>query len=57
MLTFDWTLSDLERFCTNPRNHTVLSVDPTFNLGTFHVTITRVNDQFSDIPIFGQLVF
>ena len=40
MLTFDWTLSDLERFCTNPRNHTVLSVDPTFNLGSFHVTIT-----------------
>ena len=40
VLTFDWTLSDLERFCTNPRNHTVLSVDPTFNLGSFHVTIT-----------------
>ena len=40
VLTFDWTLSDLERFCTNLRNHTVLNFDPTFNLGSFHVTIT-----------------
>ena len=40
VLTFDWTLVDLERFCTDPRNHVVLSVDPTFNLGSFHVTVT-----------------
>ena len=40
VLTFDWTLTDLERFCVNPQKHTVLSVDPTFNLGSFHVTVT-----------------
>ena len=40
VLAFDWTLADLERFCLNPLNHTVLSVDPTFNLGSFHVTVT-----------------
>ena len=40
VLTFDWTLTDLERFCTNPQQHVILSVDPTFNLGSFHVTVT-----------------
>lgn len=40
VLAFDWTLADLERFCSKPLNHTVLSVDPTFNLGSFHVTVT-----------------
>ena len=32
--------SDLERFCTDPQHHVILSVDPTFNLGSFHVTVT-----------------
>ena len=40
VLAFDWTLEDLERFCTDPEEHVVLSVDPTFNLGSFHVTVT-----------------
>ena len=40
VLAFDWSLSDLERFCTDPQNHVILSVDPTFNLGSFHVTVT-----------------
>ena len=40
VLVFDWTLEDLERFCTDPQEHVVLSVDPTFNLGSFHVTVT-----------------
>ena len=40
VLAFDWTLEDLERFCTDPQQHVVLSVDPTFNLGSFHVTVT-----------------
>ena len=38
-LTFDWTLNDLERFCTR-ESHIILSVDPTFNLGAFDVTVT-----------------
>ena len=40
VLTFDWTLEDLQRFCTRPHQHVILSVDPTFNLGSFHVTVT-----------------
>ena len=39
VLCFDWSLNDLERFCTGEQ-HTVLSVDPTFNLGDFDVTVT-----------------
>lgn len=40
VLAFDWSLADLERFCTNPQHKVILSVDPTFNLGSFHVTVT-----------------
>lgn len=40
VLVFDWTLEDLERFCTDLQEHVVLSMDPTFNLGSFHVSVT-----------------
>jgi len=31
----------MERFCAEPhQNFTILSVDPTFNLGSFHITVT-----------------
>ena len=33
-------LNDLERFCANPDQFSVLTVDPTFNLGEFNVTPT-----------------
>ena len=39
VLSFDWSLNDLERLCTGDQ-HTILSVDPTFNLGDFDVTVT-----------------
>lgn len=41
VLAFDWTLNDLEKFCTvdNPLQ-SILTVDPTFNLGDFNVTVT-----------------
>ena len=42
VLCFDWSLNDIEKFCTGDR-HTVLSVDPTFNLGDFDVTVTTPN--------------
>ena len=32
VLAFNWSLNDVERFCTK---HTTLTVDPTFNLGDF----------------------
>ena len=40
VLVYDWILRDMERFCAEPQNFTILSVDPTFNLGSFHVTVT-----------------
>ena len=40
VLTFNWSLHDIDRFCTKEQQCTVLSVDPTFNLGDFYVTVT-----------------
>ena len=40
VLFFDWQLQDLERFCTDNSNFTILCVDTTFNLGEFYVTPT-----------------
>ena len=39
VLVYNWSLDDIERFCTKSPC-TVLSVDPTFNLGDFDVTVT-----------------
>jgi len=36
----DLQLSDIERFCTSPEKFCPLTVDPTFNLGDFSVTVT-----------------
>ena len=40
VFTFNWSLGDVERFCTKEQKCTVLSIDPTFNLGDFFVTVT-----------------
>ena len=40
VLTFDYTLDDLVRFCTNPVSFSVCGADPTFSLGAFDVTVT-----------------
>ena len=40
ILAQDHQLDDLIRFCTNLTNFSVLTVDPTFNLGAFNVTPT-----------------
>ena len=39
VLTYNWSLDDIDRFCTKGQC-TVLSVDPTFNLGAFDATVT-----------------
>ena len=39
-LTTDQQLKDVERFCTNPSQFSVLGVDPTFNFGKYYVTVT-----------------
>ena len=33
-------LNDVERFCTDPSMFSLLSIDPTFNLGDFSLTVT-----------------
>lgn len=38
VLARDRQLDDIVRFCTIPDNFSVLTVDPTFNLGDFDVT-------------------
>ncbi len=38
VLATDRQLRDLNRFCTNPSNFCVMTVDPTFSLGEFDVT-------------------
>ena len=40
VLARDRQLDDLVRFCTIPTNFSVLTVDPTFNIGAFDVTPT-----------------
>ena len=40
VLAHDRQLDDLVRFCTNPSVFSILTVDPTFNLGAFDVTPT-----------------
>ena len=40
VLSRDRQLDDLVRFCTHPTDFSVLTVDPTFNLGAFDVTPT-----------------
>ena len=39
LLAFDWTL-DIVRFCTPVLQFSIKGIDPTFNLGTFDVTVT-----------------
>ena len=38
VLATNQQLNDLVRFCTNPSQFSVLSIDPTFSLGDFSVT-------------------
>ena len=46
LLSFDWTLNDVSRFCTADENFSVLGIDPTFDLGAFHVTVTTYEHKF-----------
>ena len=41
LLAFDYQLADMVKFCTKPSKFSVLQVDPTFDLGPFHVTATQ----------------
>lgn len=47
VLAFDWTLHDIERFCTiDQPDKSILTVDPTFNFGDFNVTVTTYRHPF-----------
>lgn len=57
-LSRDWQLDDLIRFCTTPGNFSVLTVDPTFNLGNSDVTPTAYHQlllktvRYGSSPVF-----
>ena len=38
VLFTDWQLSECERFTTDPRERSIITVDTTYNLGNFYVT-------------------
>jgi len=40
VLGFQWQLEEIEHFCTNPQKFSILTADPTFNLGHFNLTVT-----------------
>ena len=40
VLATDHQLNDIQQFCTNPSQFSVLGVDPTFNFGKYYVTLT-----------------
>ena len=40
LLAYDWTLDDIVRFCTHPGDSSIFSIDPTFSLSAFKVTVT-----------------
>ena len=40
ILTTTHQLNDVARFFTNPEKFGILDVDPTFNFGKYHVTVT-----------------
>ena len=40
IVAVDGQLDDIVRFCTNDKKFGILTVDPTFNLGDFDVTVT-----------------
>ena len=46
VLTTDQQLKDVERFCTNPSQFSILGVDPTFNFGDYYVTLTTYRHLF-----------
>lgn len=50
----DAQLCDIERFCTNPAMFCPLSVDPTFNLGDFSVTVTSYRNLLLKNPRTGK---
>ena len=62
VLARDRQLDDLERFCTNPSEFSVLTIDPIFNLGDFDVTPTTYHHQllesvrYSTCPVLLSLL-
>lgn len=53
VLSRDRQLNDLVRFCTDPTNFCVLTVDPTFNLGDFDVTPTAYRNLLLKTERYG----
>ena len=53
VLARDRQLNDVVHFCTDPSNFSVLTVDPTFNLGEFDVTPTAYHHRLLQTVRYG----
>ena len=57
-VSHDWQLDDLVRFCNMSGNFSILTVEPTFNLGDFDVTHTAYHHlllktvRYGSSPVF-----
>ena len=56
IVTLDRQLDDLVRFCTHDK-FGILTVDPTFSLGDFDVTITAYRQLFSAADVHQSILF
>ena len=58
IVAFDRQLSDMEKFCTNEDEFGIMTIDPTFSLGAFDVTISTYRQlllqckRSSEHPVF-----
>ena len=55
VVAHDCQLNDLVRFCTVPGNFSILTIDPTFNLGDFDVTPVTYRHQLLESVRYGTL--
>ena len=54
ILSSDYQLDDLVRFATNPTDHCILTIDPTFSLGEFDVTPVTYWHLFSNLDVLAS---
>lgn len=54
ILGFQYQFHDIARFCADPSNHCLLTIDTTFNLGNFYVTPTSYRNLLLETTRTGK---
>ena len=54
ILGFQYQFHDITRFCSDPSNHCLLTIDKTFNLGNFYVTPTSYRNLLLETTRTGK---